>query len=233
MTFSWIFDIAFLLIAAIFIIMGCVRGFIKSLIRSAKFILAIVIAYFLGSYMGLFFKDTFVGNMVYTPVHDWIDSTYQGATAGIDVEKLLEQIPPFAMTDELRATVTDAVANHSGEEFVNTVSRAVADPISTAISNLLGYVAVFLLALIGLSVLAWLLTKLADRLVFLGVANRILGGVWGALTAAIMLLVIASVLKAFFGSDPLYLDTVIVRFFGDSGALNALGFLNIGNILPG
>ena len=232
MNISWIFDVAFLLIAAIFIIVGCVRGFIKSLIRSAKFILAIVIAYFLGSYMGLFFNNAFVGNMVYTPVHDWIDNSYGSISAEVNAEELLGQIPSFAMSDELRATVIDAVDSYSGEEFVETVSHAVADPMSAAISNLLGYIAVFLLALIGLSVLGWLLTKLADRLVFLGVANRILGGVWGALTAAIVLLVLVSVLKAFFGGEALYLDTVIVRAVGDSGALDVLGFLNIGNILP-
>ncbi len=232
MTFAWIFDVAFLLIAAFFIVMGCVRGFIKSLIRSAKFILAIVIAYFLGSYMGLFFKDAFVGNMVYTPVHEWINGTYGSVSEGIDAEELLAQVPPFAMTEDLRATVQDAVNTHSGEEFVDTVSHAIADPVANAISGLLGYIAVFVLSLIALSLLAWFLTKLADRLVFLGVANRVLGGVWGALTAVIVLLVLSSIVKTFLGADPLYLDTVLVRFFGDSGALDVLGFLNIGNILP-
>lgn len=232
MTFAWLFDIAFLIIAALFILVGCKRGFIQSLIRSAKVILAIVIAYLLGGYMGAFFNSAFVGNMVYTPVHDWINNTYGNMAETVDAEVLLSQIPSFAMTDDLKATVLHSVENHSGEEFVNTVSHAIADPLATAISNLLGYVVVFVLALIALGFVAWLLTKLADRLVFLGITNRILGGAWGAITAMVVLLVIASILKTFLGNDPLYLDTVIVRFFGDSSVLDAIGFLNIGNIMP-
>ncbi len=226
-----ILDIAFILIAVIFIALGIWRGFIKSLIRSAKLILSIVLAALLGSYLGAFFKDAFVSNMVYTPVYSWIDSAYGAATENIDVEEILATIPEYALTDEVKASIESAASEESGTALVESVSHAIADPVADGISNVLGFVAVFLLSLIVLSILAWLLTKLADSLVILGAVNRILGGVWGAVTAFFLLVVIASIIKLLWANDPIYLDTAIVKLIGDSGILEALGFLDIGNII--
>ncbi len=226
-----ILDIACILVAVIFIALGIWRGFIKSLIRSAKFILAVVLAYFLGSYLGAFFKDAFVSDMVYTPVHSWIDSAYGAATEGIDVEEILTAIPEYALTDEVKASIEAAANEESGAALVETVAHSIADPVADGISNVLGYVAVFLLSLIVLSILAWLLTKLADGLAVIGAVNRILGGVWGAVTAFLLLTVLSSLIKLFWATDPVYTDTVIVKLIGDSGILETLGFLNIGNII--
>ncbi len=231
MSFAWTLDLLFVIIAVIFIALGVWRGFIKSLIRSAKFILAVLIAYLLGGYLGLFFKDAFVGDMVYSPVNDWVNEAYESTEEAVNADELLESLPSFAVTDDVKDAIHSANAEESGEQLVETVSNAIADPIATAISNVLGYIAVFLLSLILLSIAAWLLTKLADSVVFLGVINRILGGAWGAVTAFLLLLVLTSVIKAFWSADPLYLDSVIVKFFGESGLLKVFGFLDVGNIL--
>ncbi len=224
-------DIAFVVIALIFVILGIWRGFIKSIIRSAKLILAVVAAFFLGSYLGLVFKDAFVDNMVYTPVHSWIDSAYGTAVENIDVDEILSTVPQYALTDEIRENIIKATEESSGDELVETVSHAIADPVATGIANVFGYIAVFILAIILLSILAWLLTKLTDKLVILGVVNRLLGGVWGALTAVAFLVVLASIIKLFWSHDSVYLDTVIVKFIGESGILDALAFLNVGNLI--
>ncbi len=228
---SVLFDLLFLIIAGVFIFFGVWRGFIKSLVRSAKFLLAILFAYLFGSMLGLFFKDAFIGNMVYTPVRESVASNYEEMTSGLDVDEIMENLPSFAVTDEVRQAIVTATDEESGEALIDAVAGAIADPIASGISNALGYAVVFLLSILLLTVVAWLLTAVIDRIAFIGLANHILGGVWGALTALLLLLVITSVIKAFWGADPLYEETVLVKLLGDSGMLDALGFLNVGNIL--
>ncbi|MBQ9774029.1 MAG: CvpA family protein [Clostridia bacterium] len=101
-------------------------------------------------------------------------------------------------------------------------------PASTVLGKVIGAVVVFVLAFIGLSIAAWFLTKLVDHIRLVALVNHLLGGVFGALSAAILLLLLSSVLKFFFGNFDFYRDTVIVQWFGDSSLLDVLGFLNVG-----
>jgi len=224
-------DLLFVVIAIVFIFLGIFRGFIKSVVRSAKLIIAFVLAYFLGDKLGMLFKNSFVGNWVYGGVYDKVNSFYQNATGSFDPDSLLANFPSFIVNDELRGKIADSMSQESGEALVESVSMGISDPIAMAISNVLGYVLVFVLALIGLSIAAWFLTKLIDKIAFLGLANRILGGVWGALTAALLMIVVSSVVKLFFGNDEIYTSSVLVKFFGDSGILQIFGIFDIGNLM--
>ena len=199
-----IFDVLFIIVAIIMIALGIKRGFIKSLIRSAKLILSVVLAYLLGSHLGLILKDSFIGTPVYNFVYEKVNALYLDASSAVNVEEITAAFPQF-------------------------VTLGIADPISTLISNVLGYILVFVLAFIGLSVVAWLLTALTDKIKLLGAANRVLGAVWGALMAAIILLMVASVIKLFFGETDFYQQTVVVKFFGDSALLEAIKIFNIGS----
>ena len=184
---SLIADILFVLIAVIFIAVGVKRGFIKSLIQSAKFLLALLIAYFVGPMAGQFIKD----RIVFQPVYNWLTDKGVGA-----VEKLPDIFRPDA------ATVGEGVLPFA--EFV-----------STAISNLVAYVVVFVLALVLLTVVAWLLTKITDKIAFLGTANRILGGLFGTVMGLIVLTIIACIIKFLDTKDVIYSQTVIVEFLGN------------------
>ena len=224
-----IFDVLFIIIAIIMIALGIKRGFIKSLIRSAKLILSVVLAYLLGSHLGLILKDSFIGTPVYNFVYEKVNALYLDASSAVNVEEITAAFPQFIMTEDLKQQIADATSAESGEALVESVTLGIADPISTLISNVLGYILVFVLAFVGLSVVAWLLTALTDKIKLLGAANRVLGAVWGALMAAIILLMVASVIKLFFGETDFYQQTVVVKFFGDSALLEAIKIFNIGS----
>ncbi len=228
---SIILDIVFVLIAAIFIAVGIKKGFIKSLIQSAKLILSIVAAYFLGSQFGLFLKDKFIFKPVYDFVFEKVNGLYQDAAASLNTEELLSSFPQFLITDEVKQSVSNATSSESGTALVDSVTNSIADPVSGFFANLLGYVLVFVIAFVALTIVAWLLTKLSDKIGVLGTANRILGGVWGALMGAIVLFMIASIIKLIGAGTPLYTGTVIVKFFGDSALLEAIKIFNIGATL--
>jgi len=182
-----ILDILFVLIAVIFIAVGAKRGFIKSLIQSAKFLLAILITYFVGPIAGQFIKDRFV----FQPVYDWLNKTGMGAA---------DKLPDF-----LRP------APGTVEEGVLPLAQS----ISGIISNLIGYVLVFILAFIVLAIVGWLLTKITDKIAILGTANHVLGGICGTVMGAIVLVVIASIIKFLDVKDVIYSQTVIVEFLGN------------------
>lgn len=187
-----IFDVAFALIAAIFIAVGVRRGFIKSLIQSAKFLLAIVITAFVAPIVSTFIKDTFL----FQPIYDWLSE--------VGTNVATSTLPAFLRPEEgvIESTVSEGVLPYA--EFVSNVA-----------SNVIGYIVTFVLALIVLSVLAWLLTAVTDRITFLGTANSILGGVFGCLMGLIVLFIIAIIVKTIDAAGMVYPDTFLVKFLGN------------------
>ena len=169
-----IVDVLFVLVAAIFIAVGVKRGFIKSLIQSAKFLLALVVTYFVGPIVSQFVNGCFVSG--------WVEKV--GAS---EAAKLL---PKFA------------------RPAVDTL-------LPKLISNIIGYVITFVLALVLLTIVAWLLTKVTEKIALLGTANRILGGLFGAAMGLIVLFIIASIIKFLDAKDAIYSQTVIVEFLGN------------------
>ena len=226
-----VLDILFVLIAAIFIVVGVRKGFIKSLIQSAKLLLSIVAMYFLGSHMAAFLREKFIFKGVYDFVYEKVDVLYKDATASLNTEELLASFPKFLLNDEVRANIENATSEESGAALVESVTNNIANPISDVFSNILGYALTFVLALVILSVAAWFLTKLADRITFVGKVNRILGGIWGALMGIVVLFMIASIIKFLGANTPLYDQTVVVKFFGDSILLEVFKIINIGSML--
>lgn len=181
------FDILFGVLAAIFIVVGVNRGFIKSLIHSAKLLLAIVITYFVAPFTSKFIYNAFV----FKPVNNWL--TDVGAN-------VVETLPKFLQPKE---------------DVVGKEVTTIAESVSTIISNIAGYIVTFILAIILLSVLAWLLNKLANRVEFLGTANRVLGGVFGAVMGLFVLFVFAIILKTLDVDGAFYPETVLVKFLGN------------------
>lgn len=213
-----VLDILFVLVAAMFIVVGVRRGFIKSLIQSAKLILTVVITYFMGSSVATFLKEKFIFKSVYEFWYGKVDGIYQEANASLNTEGLrntVESAPDFLLAPEKKAEILESLSEESGAAMVESVSTNLATPIADVISNILGYALTFVLAFILLTIAAWLLTKIADRIAFIGTANRILGGVFGALMGIIILSVIALVIGFIDVKGAAYPDTLLVKLLGN------------------
>lgn len=222
-------DIIFVAVAVILILVSAKRGFIANLIRSARWILSIVLAYLLGTQVGKLFFDWFIHGAVRGAVYGRVEALYLEAEAAFGAEKVSGLIPKFLLTEELQARL--AAAEGSGLELVNTLTDVITSPIATLLSNLLGYVAVFVLSLIGLWFVVKIVDGLAKKIKLLDRINTLLGFLWGLVLALMLLLMAASVVKLFFGHAPIYLNSFVVRFFGDSFLLQALRFLDVGGVL--
>lgn len=224
MSIPLILDIAFVLVAVIFIVVGAKRGFIKSLIQSAKLILTIIATYFIAPYTSAFLKEKFIFKSVYDFFFEKFNGIYESVEGSI--ETLREQINEFfnsgsqwlinlLISSEKREEILNAISEENAGTLVETISTNCANPVADVISAILGYVLTFVLAFVILTIVAWLLTKIADRFSVIGTANRILGGVFGAAVGIVVLTIIAVIIKFLDVEATIYPDTVIVKLLGD------------------
>lgn len=219
-------DLIFLLVGAAIVLLCAKRGFLKSAIHFLKTILAFVIAYFLGSKLAQFLSDQWIFGSVRRFVYGEINSIYQSTAGSMNAQDVIDSLPSFLMTEEMQAKLQ--AAEGSGEELVSQMTDSISGPIASLFSNILGYVGVFVIAFVGLWLLAAVLDKIVSRIKFLRSANTLLGALLGLLIAVTVLLAAASLMKVFFASSSIYTDSVIVKFFGDGGLLKGLKFLDIG-----
>ena len=124
-----------------------------------------------------------------------------------------------------------ASAEGSGDVLVNSVTDAIASPITTAISNVIGYVLVFVIAFVGLWIVASILDKIVDHFTILSTVNTILGAVLGLIIATVLLFAVGSLANFFFAKQDFYVNSVLLKFFGESSILETIKILDIGALL--
>ncbi len=219
-------DIIFAVIGILIILICTKRGFLKTVIHFFKTILAFVAAYFLGSVVGRFICEKWIGTPVRNFVYDKINGIYLKAADAFNAEEVISSMPGFLMTEEVQTKLH--AAEGSGADLVNTMTDSIASPVASLFSNIIGYVLVFVVALIALWLAAKILDKLIERITILNTVNKVLGCVLGILIAVSVLFVAASLMKFFFADSPIYAESAVVKFFGESPVLNALKFLNVG-----
>ena len=91
----------------------------------------------------------------------------------------------------------------------------------------LGYVAVFLVSILVLLIVAAILSKICEHIPIIGAVNRILGALLGLVIAFMTLAVIASIVKLLLEDADFYAESVVLNFFGESGVLDTLTFLDL------
>ena len=99
------------------------------------------------------------------------------------------------------------------------------------IGNVIGYVVVFVLAILLLPFVVGLLNGVLKQIKLVDRVNSLLGLLLGVLMSFAFLLIVSSVFKTFFVGQPIYEDTVVLKFFGESGILESLKIFDISAVL--
>lgn len=222
-------DIIFVALGLVIVLICAKRGFLKNLIRSFRLVIAVVVTYFLGGHVASFLCNGFIGNMVRNFMYPNVKNIYDQTAGSLDSAKAIEELPAFLRTPELEAKLNTFVGQK--DTWVDSVTDTLSAPIASLISNIIGYVLVFVLALIGLFFLVKLLDSVIEKVKMLDRINTILGAVWGFVLAFMILFMVSSLMKLFFSHLPIYSDSVIIRFFGDSALLQFLKIFDIGSML--
>ena len=230
MNFSHIIaDVIFVAIGLLIVLVCAKRGFLKNLIRSCRLLIAVLITYFFGGHVASFLYNSFIGNMVRSFMYPSIKNIYDQTAGAIDPQEALSKIPKFLRTAELEGKLN--TISTSGDAWVDSVTDTVSSPIASLISNIIAYVLVFIVALIALFFVVKLLDSVIEKVKILDRINTILGAVWGLLSALMVMFMVSSLMKLFFAHSPIYTESTVIRFFGDSALLRFLKIFDIGSML--
>lgn len=190
---SFVLDGAILLIIFLTIYIYYKRGFVKAVLGFGKTLFAFVSALLFGKSAGTFLAEKYfdekLTDMVYNKLSEY---------AVADGASLAEKIPSSLrlLAEQCGANVEEIISNagHDGE-WLHDVSASIALPISSVISHLIGYVAVFVAAYLVFLLGAFILESVVE-LPILRTVNRFLGICLGCLCAIMFVSLFVFIVKA-------------------------------------
>lgn len=197
-------DVIAIIIVCILVFFSAKKGFVKSFFSLGSFVISLALALVLSPIVSDFLENGFVGDYVRESVQGIVtekvmaDFNAEGVSAALPLPKVLKN-SVVETTNQTVAATKDAVASS----------------ITSIALTLLSILAVFVLV----KVAVWLLSHILDLVSHLPVirtANRLLGGLLGAIYGVLILYVILAVLtfgvtvKAFRKPTELVLESKIV-----------------------
>ncbi len=225
----YIIDLILLIVSAVIVFRSWRRGFLQGFFSFARFAITLVLVMLLVDPVSGWIDKAFLHEPIYNGIYDKTNEIYQNAQGNVTDEDIRKEIPGFLLTDEIKSEI-NSVSNMS-EAWPAAAAQKIASPLSHTVATVIAYVVLFLTVFFLLAILIKILSKLVDSLPIIGHLNRLLGLIWGILVAVCICVMISSVIKALWGSSPVYTQSVFVKFFGESFLLEFLTFLDIGKNL--
>ena len=212
MILSYVLDILYILAAVFVVILFTSKGFVACISRFGKYIGAAILTYVFGPILSSFLYERWIFPWIFRPVAEKTAKFLHNTIGAVDMEGLVDSLPflvrKFANADALKDKYGAAVDNI--DSFSSEIAQTVSAPPASLLSNLLAYVAVFLVSVLLLSLLFFLLEKLFSGVPALSAVNRFLGFLLGLLAAFLALAVIT------------WLLGVLISLFASGGRLSAL-----------
>lgn len=207
----FVIDALYVILAVVTVIVFTKRGFIDSVFRFGRTIAAGILAYFFGPRLSDFIYEKLIYRGILGLVTEKIEAFLMSTAEAINIEGMIDALP-FLVKQLIDA---DAIKEKYGvtegnfEEIAADFAASVSQPISSLLSNLIAYVAVFFVALL----LLWIVFKILDglfKLPGLNAINKVLGAILGVIAAGLLLAALTYVLG------------VLVGVFGSTSMLNQL-----------
>lgn len=215
----YIFDIALLLVFAAAVIFGAVNGFIKSSLGLVSIIAAFLLAYQLSAVLAPQMYDSFVRDRVYTAIETKLDETADATSVTAQVDAFFEAVPDSVIniatavgadTDSVKEKI-QGLDNQSANIAADITDKVAAPVIGAVLRVVLFAVLVFLLY--GIFMIAVKIIDGIFKLPFLKTANRLFGGILGALKGLVALLLICMIFEFLLGAGK---DTIFEKSYDDS-----------------
>lgn len=234
-----IIDIVLLTIAVVTIIRYTFKGAVKAVFSFAKTFVALFLAYVLRKPAAMLINTLFMERSVTGWVYDSLYAASQGVKPdGVDFVKLYNDMPSF-FTKILSGFGLDSEGIEAAfnslpgatETEITAVSESIGTSIAFMLSTIIGFIAVFLLALIALSIAVHILDKLT-HLPIINFANKLLGAAIGVLISLLIIWIvsiIAGFLVNYIGplaptvfSESLIEDSFILRTMKNAELMDTL-----------
>ncbi len=195
-----IVDIAYILGALGIILLFTVRGFFESVFRFGRYIAALLMSWFWGPVLSRFLYEKWIFGWISEPLSEKISAFLANTVGSVDVEGLIESLPVlvrrFVDAEAMETKYGNTLASLDG--VAADVAATISEPPASLLSNLIAYVAIYFLALLGLTLVFKLMNRVFDIPV-LNVINRILGALLGVVTAFLVLSALTWLIGALVG----------------------------------
>ena len=188
---SWILDV---LVIAVFlgtIITYTKQGFVKAVLGFGKTLISAIVAAFFGPKLSIFIADKLIGNRIVQQVYSILLSLYSGSAETFDLSQLFEQLPEgfVRMVQTFGGDLSELEAQYGNmtaatEQNLMSFSQSIAQPITRVISDLFGYLLVFLAAYVCFALFASLICKVFE-IPMLKQINHVLGFILGFVFGAV------------------------------------------------
>ena len=185
---KFLVDLIYVILAVTTVIIFTCRGFIDSVFRFGRTIMAGLICYFVGPVVSDLIYEKLIYNGILEFVSERIERFLVETVGSIDIQGLIDSLPfivrQLVDREEITARYGDSVEGF--DEIAADFAESVASPLSALLSNLIAYVAVFLLSMLAL----FLAFKLLDgifKLPVLNAINKTLGCILGVAAAFLLL----------------------------------------------
>lgn len=188
-------DMILLVVLIISLIVGIYRGLIKSAARFLGSIIAVCVSALFGGVIATWLFDTFFRDSF----TEKINASITGMTGQENLTGLFDSLPEFIQRALESAGISQQSIEGSLTQTQGEVAEALVDaaaPVFILFLKVLAVIVLFMVCMIIVSAVAALLDKLIT-LPILGGVNKALGGLFGILSAVILLWVILAAVDVF------------------------------------
>ncbi len=198
---SFVIDLIIIAVAVTAVWHGIAKGFVKSGMRFASIIIALVCAFSFTAPVSVWLEETFVKERVSSLTEDTLDSIVNAGTERLNIDEVLSDRPEALsnLAERFKFDISDIeeyydefLANLTQSDALDALSEKIAAPTSSAISTVCAAIIVFLAALIACAIATWLL-ELLCKLPVLKQLNKALGGLFGVGSALLCSWAIANI----------------------------------------
>ena len=209
-----VIDILLIVIFGLLVFRGWWRGFMKSVLSLGRLILSLVITIVFGASFAAWIDAKFVNPPVFEAVFKKFSDIAAEVTASAEggIDALVEKIPE-AFRGYLDLETLDPTAEI--DALVEQWSHTVADGISKVIATVIGYILLFVLAFLVLTLGIFIVTRFA-KLPAIKTVDKLLGlvvGIFSGAAVVIFISVILSALLGIFGQEALVEGSFMLRLF--------------------
>ena len=197
-TIGLIIDIAIIIALVVFGIIGLKKGFLKSVISIFSWVVCLVIAVLLAKYVagwlnGIYNFSNFIGEKISGGLASTNEFFTQAINTYSSSDALIKAIP--SDVNGLLAQLVKVVFSNTNVDMTST--QTIANVTGSSIGHICMVIISGILVFIVLKIAVALLSKLFDKIAktkILGSLNKILGLVFGALKAALIVVVLNCIL---------------------------------------
>ncbi len=206
-----IIDIAIIAIILLFLLIGFFKGFMKQILSTANWLLALVGAFLLVKPISGLLTETAIQTTINNKIIDWIASKGALFSEVIQTGQASEQLTNAISALGLPQFIANAIVNGLNLSSIEgkTLAEVLAPTIGNIVLTVFTFLVLFILIMIIIKIVFRLLNKIFDKGV-LGIVNKILGSALGIVKGLVLVSLVMLLVSAVSGLIPSLNDFLVI-----------------------